>query len=265
MEFLFKYFGHPTNAPLENGALKVLKGLSLKVTPPAEFNDPFELTPVLSPFATKEEALGNIRNAILGQKSGHSLPKDFRIAMADAVLNLAKNQGDLNYCVQQSVPLCISQEYGIVCFSSVPNQLLMWAHYASTHTGIMLEFDTSAPLFKTENFFHVIYRNQRVIFDQKKSSLEQLKRLAQRKCPDWKYEKESRLIVPLAVTEKRSGFYFLKIEPEWVKSITVGARACPEIKNQTKILGRQWKHLEIYRMSMDEKTFSLRRDKMEHF
>ena len=47
---LFRYYGHtllPAEKPLENSGLKVLQHLSLKVTPPNQFNDLFEFSPVI--------------------------------------------------------------------------------------------------------------------------------------------------------------------------------------------------------------------------
>ena len=37
----------------------------------------------------------------------------------------------------------------IYCLTPIPNNILMWSHYADNHKGICLEFDTSIRLFGT--------------------------------------------------------------------------------------------------------------------
>jgi hypothetical protein len=83
--------------------LKVLQELSLKVTPPNEFNDVFELAPVIEQPVTKDEARTKLRTAIGGECRLKGLPGTFVNDLAEVVLELKPNQAGLNFVTQQSV------------------------------------------------------------------------------------------------------------------------------------------------------------------
>lgn len=274
----FRYYGHtllPEERPLENSGLKVLQHLSLKVTPPDQFNDLFEVSPVIERPVTKAEARASLRAAIGGDCRDRSLPVALGNDLAEVVLGLKSNPSDLHYVAQQSVPSTVSQRYGIVCFSEVPDDMRMWAHYAAYSHGIMLEFDPAAPLFCGAGFFKVKYDNNRVVSEpQVVDEISQVVALARRKCRDWENEAECRLVVPLdqtttLQTDGGQPLHLLKIEPEWIRSVTVGQRASFEIKAEiNKLLRRpelQHLHAERFRMVMDSKAFRLNRQRVTNF
>jgi hypothetical protein len=275
---LFRYYGHtllPEEMPLENSGLKVLQHLSLKATPPNQFNDLFEFCPVIERPVTKAEARASLRAAIGGECQERGLPVALGNDLAEVVLRLKSGQSDLNYVSQQSVPSRISQRYGVVCFSSAQDDMLMWAHYAAYSHGIMLEFDPAAPLFRGPGFFKVEYGDNRVVSDpQATDEISQVVALACRKNRVWVNEAEYRLVVALDRTTKvptASGkpIHLLKIEPEWIRSVTVGQRASFEIKGEiNKLLRRpdlQHLHAERFRMVMDAKSFRLNRERVTKF
>jgi hypothetical protein len=275
---LFRYYGHtllPEERPLENSGLKVLDKLSLKVTPPNEFNDVFELAPVIDRPVTKDEARIALKTAIGGQISKSGLPAALGNDLAEVVLGLKSNQAGLNYVTQQSISPVISQRYGVVCFSAVPNDLLMWAHCAANNHGIMLEFDPAAPLFNGPGFFKVEYDDNRLVSEpQSMDEMKQVAALASRKSPVWENEVEHRLIVSLDQTikvETDGGrpIHLLSIKPEWIRSVTVGQRVSLGIKNEINQLLRRpdlaHLHAERYRMVMAPKAFQLSRERITNF
>jgi hypothetical protein len=275
---LFRYYGHtllPEERPLENSGLKVLQHLSLRVTPPDQFNDLFEVSPVIERPVTKAETRASLRAPIGGDCRERGLPVSLGNDLAEVVLGLKSNQSDLNYVAQQSVPSTVSQRYGIVCFSTVPDDMLMWAHYGAYSHGIMLEFDSAAPLFCGAGFYKVEYDDNRVVFEpQATDEISQVVVLARRKCRDWENEAECRLVVRLdqttnLPTDGGKPFHLLKIKPEWIRSVTVGQRASFEIKAEiNKLLRRpelQHLHAERFRMVMDSKAFRLNRERATNF
>ncbi len=275
---IFRYYGHalfPEEKPLENSGLKVLEGLSLKVTPPNEFNDVFECSPIIERPVTKAEARSSFKAAIGGHYRGQSAPVASIDDLAEVVLGLKSAQPDLNYVAQQNVPKIISQKYGVVCFSAKPADTLMWAHYAAYGHGIALEFDPAAPLFNGIGFFRVEYDDNRVVsVPNAVDDFNQVVRLARRKSRAWANEAEHRLVVPLdQTTQKQSNngkpIYLLKIKPEWIRSVTVGQKASVDIKSEINRLLRRpdLKHLhpERFRMVMDSKTFRLNRERVTKF
>lgn len=275
---LFRYYGHtllPEEKPLENSGLKVLQHLSLKVTPPDQFNDLFEFTPVIERPVTKAEARASLRAAIGGDCRERGLPAALGNDLVEVVLGLKSGQSDLNYLAQQSIPQIISQRYGVVCFSSMPDDMLMWSHYAAYSHGIMLEFDSAAPLFRGPGFFKVEYDDNRIVSEpQAADEIQQVMDLARRKSRVWENEAEYRLVVPLdqttkVLTDAGKPIHLLKIKPEWLRSVTVGQRASFEIKGEiNKFLrrpGLQHLHAERFKMVMDSRTFRLNRERVTKF
>jgi|SRR5580658_5344823 hypothetical protein len=39
------------------------------------------------------------------------------------------------------------RRHGVLCLSEAPANLLMWAHYADSHRGFVVEFDPASPFF----------------------------------------------------------------------------------------------------------------------
>ncbi|MEB8330779.1 DUF2971 domain-containing protein [Flavobacteriaceae bacterium KMM 6897] len=86
---------------------------------------------------------------------------------------------------------------GVSCFSKNNSNLLMWSHYADSHKGFCLEFDSNLEPFSKS--FEVIYNsniptiNSDLLLDDK-LSLESFKKLLSYKSIDWKHEDELRLL-----------------------------------------------------------------------
>jgi len=90
----------------------------------------------------------------------------------------------------------VSEISGVICFSGDPLQPLMWAHYASSHKGIVLEFDEANPLFKQASF--VEWTTTKPVWNIIQTGVIKGKPLSSSpgaKSLDWKYEQEYRLIV----------------------------------------------------------------------
>ena len=280
---MFKYFGHG-NEPLGNGALKVLQNLSLKVTPPVEFNDPFEFTPVVKGLPPDEDAKNELKRVLTdpaffdANRSEFPQCRNFsqfqsviRGKLGELTKGFSESTERMNFCFQQEVSPSLSKTYGVVCFSATPIQPLMWAHYGAAHTGLVLEFDGSCPLFSDPGFLQVDYATERAEFDPDLPDRARTEALARRKSLDWAYEKEFRLVVSLSRTKRISAAgadrNFLPIEPSWIKSITVGLRASFELKGEVMRLRRQPQlaHLGLYRISMNQHAFAFDRNQVRHF
>lgn len=274
---LFRYFGHslwPEERPLENPAFRMLETLTLKVNPPTEFNDPFEFSPVFDEPVSKAESRARLGSMLNADARKRGLPSKSAEDLADVVLSLKQGQDDWNFVAQQTVLPALSEHYGVVCFSAVEDDPLMWTHYAAQHFGVMIELDTAAPLFQSFTLVQVDYRSERSrIVPAPNCEFEHIVALASRKSPAWKYEKEYRLIVPLSTTRKlKSGnrnIHLLDIESKWIKSVTVGLRASIETKAEVNKLVRRPElahlHPQRYRMVMHAKTYQLVREHVDHF
>jgi len=93
-------------------------------------NDPFDGSIVVN-LNYKSVFKKDLEN-LLGIKDNLSIPLD--IILAEAIKNFDMK---LNAQIKNSV-----ENTGVICFSSSKNNILLWSHYASGHTGFAVGFDT---------------------------------------------------------------------------------------------------------------------------
>jgi hypothetical protein len=143
--------------PLRNGIF--FDNFLLRATPRIELNDPFEfqLTPDFNKWILKNSKL-----------------KKIKISSSIEIAN-------------STFPFI-----GAISFTETKSNLVMWAHYAEGHSGIVIEFD-----FKNKFFKDI----QRVRYDNLRPSSKQVDNwdeLLLLKSDDWINEKEYRLIKNLS-------------------------------------------------------------------
>lgn len=121
----------------------------------------------------------------------------------------------------------------------------MWAHYANNHAGICIEFDRSS------DFFNGKYKNATILFGEHVTchyknigDLRMVEYAIERptyiepselehdtdswfvKSPEWAYEQEQRLLLPLDLAKYITGsnIPFYSVEPSMIKSIILGCQ-----------------------------------------
>ena len=112
-----------------------------------------------------------------------------------------------------------TETVGFVSFSDNWKSPLMWAHYASNHTGVCLGIDV-----KPKKILKMEYQPRRVAleFDLKKFETaadgELMERLTAIKFQDWAYEHEWRVLLPLQYPSKhpRPEYFYEPFTPDFV-------------------------------------------------
>lgn len=105
---------------------------------PSDLNDPLDCEIELADFSQEEAKEFLI---IGGKKRG--IPEE--VIRSNLQSYLEKN-GDLKQEAMDDFKNALSKaveslrNYGIICFSEKPDDILMWSHYANNHKGICLEF-----------------------------------------------------------------------------------------------------------------------------
>lgn len=146
---------------------------------------------------------------------------------------------------------------GLVCCSSNPRSNRMWAYYGDAHKGICIGYSTQYPPFclareityadpkEPINLLDTLARDPSLLSDQ----------LSCRKGAEWDFEQEFRVPVgPFPNDHTR----LLPVSPEAIVEIRLGARICPDFKEQIVSLGRGLPHKpRIIQMDCDHKTFRL--------
>lgn len=82
---------------------------------------------------------------------------------------------------------------GVSCFTTKNNNGLMWSHYANSHKGLCLEFDTLADVTLFKELYKVKYVNNRWAYNYLRNPLK-VYEFFSRKSNIWKYEEEYRVI-----------------------------------------------------------------------
>lgn len=143
---------------------------------------------------------------------------------------------------------------GVTCFSKNNSNLLMWSHYANSHQGFCLEFDSKKEPFS--KYFEVIYRSEipNVISDllfNEENNTESIRKLLSYKSIDWKHEEEIRVFHQ---ESNKSYFY----TPQSLKAIYFGIRTNPsDIEIVCSIVKAQNPDVKFYKMEKQTETFGI--------
>lgn len=277
---LYKYiYGH---------AIDILESLHLKVTPPNEFNDPFELTPRSRFTITIEYMLNKVRNEPehfrpawedLRHKNGYS--GTYEQFLADLPNQIQGNfkefkrrhKGQLTENDLKSVHEA-SNKLGILCLSKPNDSIPMWSYYANSHQGVAFGLNATHPCFERGQvgvFDAVTYRRSRLPIDQllppgSKQLFNQMTAIMFTKSKVWEHEDEYRRIYRLSdlakkEEKKKKPLYFLNIDGDVIHEIIFGCcvdrmlegAIRKEINRKKQTLG----HIHLLRCKRHPKRFEL--------
>jgi hypothetical protein len=214
---LFKYL-HPKRTD-------VLRDANIRFSSPKALNDPFELKPHISSVVRPDDIPESVARALPEQidVACKNMPSHLRAVVSEdtyrallvelapvvksATVTLLRT---IDPMVVANVEKAFEDILGILCLTENPASLLMWAHYADSHQGFVLEFDPDSPFFNQrggpEDEFRylrqVIYRDERptvVLTELEDFSPFLTKGL------DWSYEAEWRMLMPLSAASRTSG------------------------------------------------------------
>jgi hypothetical protein len=131
----------------------------------------------------------------------------------------------------------ISKKWGLLCFSQVWKEQLLWAYYARKHTGIALGFQLPESEIIKVSYSTSEIRNKFDLGDDQKENEKLFLKLASKKFQEWKYEKEYRLLVQLNDCEivKGRGYFISFGNNIKIKEIILGCRF-DHHKNRGEIL-----------------------------
>lgn len=282
-EYLYKYYTPSTTK-------SVLENCSRKWSSPLEFNDPFDnqfdlhidedregmaqnlhdqfVKNVLSnepvpnfqssPVATKMEIL---RRAM--KKSGTKLtPEDLvslREGAREGVHNAVNSAPSLNQKTRSAL-----KGTSIFCMTETHDNLLMWAHYAQSHTGAVIKFlyvkEEDSPLCLAQPVAYSdkmpILRNEDIFNLGNKLTEKVINHITLTKGIDWAYEKEWRIVASMRDKSKTSEI--LAFAPEEVGAVYLGCKISDMDKRAIiEITTKNYSKAVIYQAAKHEKEFKL--------
>lgn len=244
---------------------------------PNNFNDPFELSPSISP-PTDEEILKNVSLARFENLAKPQLRE---------ILAMSRRQVEADNSSLSTEEWL--NNFGIFCVTEDPVNLLMWAHYGNSHQGVCIGFDSNASLLKGAQKLNYQKIRPRLPFNANiEPSKICLKSIFLTKSKDWSYEKEWRVIkrtlrddekefykkqfelnpdsadsiVEILESEGGPGKY--RFPSQEIRNIYFGYKVCE--KNKRIILNfikKSELRIKIFQLRLDPKYYMLTREEIK--
>jgi len=229
-ESLYKYVTANRIDILQNG--------HVRFTQPSVLNDPFEMSADVT--SVREE-----------NRDDYSFLK--------MVLNAAANFIRPKY----------GDSLGVLSLTERPDNLLMWAHYAGEHSGLLIEFDARHEFFDQRNSTDSLlrclqpmrYSEERPAVGWKGYALALLTKSLQ-----WKYEQEWRMIFPLEESNLEKEVNSVKIHlfefpPECVRALYLGCRMESDKREAIVDLitsDKRYSHVLVQHARQDSNRYALK-------
>jgi len=136
-DFLYKY------ESINKYSVENLRNSQIFFKAPYQFNDPFDCSLNVSSFRYSDEDLVELYNYLVSiGKLGSAKPIiDVQHFPEALKCQLPEVFDDCVKVIEERQRLHL----GCTCFTKLNNHILMWAHYADSHRGMCLEFDTRLP------------------------------------------------------------------------------------------------------------------------
>ncbi len=263
MNILYKYCD-------QEGIVKILVSLELKLPYISEVNDPLECLPFFDCPNDKPAIEARYKAAL--KRKGKSLPTGY-----EQTLNGLYQKGEIQRGLAKSSLKCqkkLNQKYCLLSVSKTANNTVMWAHYADKHKGavIGIDFDSIFPN-KGIQMDGVNYPEQRPCvniltdFEIPKAFLSTILN----KSSKWKYEQEFRSVFidtdlinleqqGLVCLKEFNGkeTWFLRLQPLSVREIIFGLYTEDSLKLAIKKLieRAELQHVKLYQAEESE-TYTL--------
>lgn len=195
---LYKYYR------LNKNLINTLEGRYLWFDSFDNYNDPYEGKCNVQTNYTNDEIIEWIRKiggVMPSNKTAFSLfLHDFPVILRDKINNAAK-------------------ETKICCFSKKNDDLLMWAHYADSHRGICVAFDT-IKLAESLSLLllPVKYEKKYPTVDYLNNPQDTINQMVLSKADVWRYEKEYRFVAPYCSKNK------ISFDLRALKSVVIGCK-----------------------------------------
>ena len=217
--------------------LSILTENKIRFTPPEEFNDPFELLPLIAPNASELDMLTQkqlqVEYAFADVTPGSPLrPLDYKGFVKSTFKaqrdHAEKTAVNLPSDFAEQIRASMGKKFGVLSLSATKENLIMWAHYADEHRGCVLEFDTQHQFFGQawlKSLRKVTYSGQRPRYVYESSDSAHL----YHKSLDWKEEAEWRILGDFSTMERISPeagktIYLTKLPIGVVTAVYLGAR-----------------------------------------
>jgi uncharacterized protein Usg len=290
--------------------IDILKNGVIRFTQPSALNDPWEMKPHIEQLMTDDlwekeirgkalehyRSVDYIKNA--SEEAWKRLPRKQRRAMspkklestARAFPHLIESLYSINFNelvdevvshqkeLLRKIPETIDKTLGLLCLAKESNHRLMWAHYADTFGGFVIEFDETHAFFTTlrsetdelGGLHKITYSPELpsmkafIDFDE-----EHLNTIATKmfftKSIDWIYEQEWRMIKPLAEADKiienpAGNIHLFTLPSSCMIGLILGHKMNPDKRHELLELVKadeRYRHLSLSESLLDQTSYDI--------
>ena len=145
---------------------------------------------------------------------------------------------------------------GVCCFTLDPRNILMWSHYSSNHTGLVLQFEAARHIEVLARPLQIGYSKNYPIINWLNKEDVEVENILLRKHIGWEYEQEWRIIHPWGARS------YLQYHPSGLRGIILGCRAESQSVKKLKDLLTERERLghsmpQIYRAHKHPRDYNL--------
>lgn len=225
---------------------------SVWFSPPVQLNDPFECRPYFTFEGNREQIIEAIIRQL--RQRFPASGDDQIIAMATSLyLEDRHRDPEKSEELRKNLLQNFANNIGLYCLSSKPDDILMWSHYGSGHSGFCLKFEATAntPFFGnaqkvrySESFPNIDFFNTPID--------EQVNLVFLTKFLGWSYEEEWRII------DNATGPGLKEYPSELLTGVIFGIKMSRENKNKIRDwINRSGRDVIFYQAELNEKKFAI--------
>ena len=222
-EYFYRY-RHFDDDECKKSLERLLSRNEMILSSPASFNDPYDCRLHYTTAGTERQKRAYFKN--MSRLIHPEMSKGEVNAYAVKFLK-RYNRPETNFdeLFKEAYYERACKSFGMVCLTKVPDNILMWSHYASSHSGICLQFESN---LKTSSIFwllkKVYYTQTYPVVDFTTAEEDEIiTKGFLTKAIDWEYENEYRYFCD--ATEKK-----IVIPEESLTGIIFGLSTSPKNK-----------------------------------
>ena len=195
---------------------------------PADFNDPFDCFPVVKVPANKTIIIDYMKSLIEQEAPFWVTREQKRTRLRSLLRDPSYRPGTPQFIARlRTFTEQSANMIGVLSLSARRDNMLMWSHYASAHTGICLRFNAALSLFHAAQ--KVTYHEERptvdLVEDYRNPTNELVVKLLLTKADFWAYEEEWRVIGhPKSSIKQAGGEGLVPFTPRALDGVILGAR-----------------------------------------
>ncbi|EJS4021986.1 DUF2971 domain-containing protein [Vibrio parahaemolyticus] len=274
---LYKYL-HPNR-------IDVLKNRAIRFSPPNAFNDPFEFKPVIGGLASDAyidaymaENFDSIVESELSNLPKHIRSQIPKSKFQELVKLYIKNNSEVFNAVmhkaKEHVSAALTEKsnelIGVLSLTEKADNLLMWSHYAESHSGYCIGFKSNHSFFnrkrsEKDEFYHLRkvqylpYRPSKLMVDMNGTDMFLLKSNI------WEYEQEWRMcaVLPEAdmiINTIDPAVHLFNFPADLIEEVIIGVNAKASlIEAILRTIGEnaELSHVKVKQASVSETEYAL--------